>query len=161
VFTIRFSAAEAAFKKQFSDGLLESLEALASGDKGRMLTLVHEHIRACRERGSTADEGCVALNVGPNSVAPRIYDLIKNGAVVTFCDANGNRVRRKTRQGCYARVVVAAEFAPTQQVSADRDLFHRGRNPGLAPSESSSEDSRTEAKSLFVDLAPERHRDDG
>jgi hypothetical protein len=90
----------------------ESLEALTSGDKDRGRVVVLEQIRHWHHYGAIADEVCVALGWGHNSVAPRFTELNDEGLIVKLIDANGKRVRRKTRQGCYAGVYVAAEFAP-------------------------------------------------
>jgi len=87
----------------------EKVEALLSGDKDRLRVLVYEYVRRCRERGATADEACLALDMGHNSIAPRLTEL-KSAKLVELYDAKG-RGRRKTRQGCRAGVVVAAEFA--------------------------------------------------
>lgn len=94
----------------------ESLEALASGDKDRLRAIVLAQIRQRREFGATDDETSKALGLLHNSVAPRRTELEDAGLVVKLFSKNGQRVRRKTRQGCYAGVYVAVEFAPPQQI---------------------------------------------
>ena len=115
----------------------ESIEALNSGDKAHSRATVLALVRSCREHGATADEAEYKLGLRSNSVAPRISELVKAGLLVELHDGNGERVRRLTRDKCFARVVVAPEFAP---------------NP-----------SRPESRSFpeFGDLAPQRWRDDG
>jgi hypothetical protein len=89
----------------------ESLEAKSSGDKGRLRSVALEYIRQHRERGATADEICAVLDEGHNSIAPRLTELKRSGLITELFDARGRRVRRKTRQGCAAGVVIASEFA--------------------------------------------------
>jgi hypothetical protein len=89
----------------------ESLEALASGDKEGLRAIVLAHIVDCGRRGTTADEACQALGLGHNSIAPRIVLLEKQRLIVKLY-YEGKRVRRKTRLGCWAGVLVAADFAP-------------------------------------------------
>jgi hypothetical protein len=110
----------------------ESLEALASGDKSRMLAIVLAHIRRCGRHGTIADEACAALDLGPNSVAPRLTELEDAGLVVRLRDHNGQRVRRETRQGCQAAVYVAVEFAalPPIQPSLFSNLTPWWRDDG-------------------------------
>lgn len=55
--------------------------------------------------GLTADELALAWNCELGHVAPRVTELKVNARLVETA------VRRKTRTGCYARVVVAAKFA--------------------------------------------------
>jgi hypothetical protein len=89
----------------------ESLDAKCSGDKDRLRITAHAYIRRCRENGATADEICAALEMGHNSIAPRVTELKSQGLITELCDRTGNRVRRKTRQGCAAGVMIAVEFA--------------------------------------------------
>jgi len=89
----------------------ESLEAHACGDKERLRRVALERIRDCREYGATADELCAALGMVHNSIAPRVSELKSRKLIIELYDFNGQRVRRKTRQGCAAGVLIASEFA--------------------------------------------------
>jgi hypothetical protein len=112
----------------------ESSEARLAGDKDRLRTTALAYIRRCHENGATADEICAALEMGHNSIAPRVTELKSQALITELCDRTGNRVRRKTRQGCAAGVVIAVEFAR--------------HNP------------RAGTVSLFGDLSPERRYPD-
>jgi DNA-binding transcriptional ArsR family regulator len=106
----------------------ESAAALLSGDKNQLRVIVADRIRGCREQGAIADEICAALELGHNSITPRITELKEAGNVVELYDRNGKRVRRKTRQGCMAGVVVAVDFAPAgaqQFLPLERHEEHR------------------------------------
>jgi hypothetical protein len=92
----------------------ESREARASGDKDGLREAVLGFIRQCGLRGSTADELAAGLDLIANSVAPRVTELRQRGLVTALIDAAGNPVRRRTRQGCGAGVVVAVEFCRQQ-----------------------------------------------
>jgi hypothetical protein len=94
---------------------LESLDALASGDKDRLRAVVFAYIHQRREVGATDDETSQALGLVHNSVAPRRTELEDAGLVVKLFSDDGQRVRRKTRAGCNAGVYVAAEFALSRQ----------------------------------------------
>jgi hypothetical protein len=89
----------------------ESLEARLAGAKDQLRSVALGYIRRYQERGATADEICAALNLGHNSIAPRLTELKRCGLITELFDANGKRVRRQTRQGCAAGVVIASEFA--------------------------------------------------
>ena len=110
----------------------ESLKAKLAGDKDRLPTLALAHIRRCRESGATADEICAALELGHNSIAPRVTELKSQGLITELCDRTGHRVRRRTRQGCAAGVVIAVEFARHNQQVGTVSLFgnHAERYPG-------------------------------
>jgi len=101
----------------------ESLEARLSGDKDRLRTTALAYIRRCRENGATADEICAALEMGHNSIAPRVTELKSQALITELCDRTGKRVRRKTRQGCAAGVVIAVEFARHNQQVVTVSLF--------------------------------------
>jgi B-block binding subunit of TFIIIC len=92
------------------NGNAESLTAYNSHDREVMRRRVLEFIRAQREVGVTADEVCVAFSLPHNSIAPRITELRELGLVVAQTIA-GCRVRRETRSGCLAAVVVTKEFS--------------------------------------------------
>jgi hypothetical protein len=98
---------------------LESLEAMRFGEKDRLRAVALAYIRHRRELGATADECCASLNLGHNSIAPRIVELKQSRLVVELFNANGKRIRRQTRAGCAAGVVVAAEFAPSKAPAVD------------------------------------------
>ncbi len=158
---------------------LESLEALVSGDKDRLCAVVHAHIRKCRGDGTTDDAMSEALDLPHNSVAPRRNELEDAGLVTKLFDSNGQRVRRKTRQGCFAGVYVVTEFAPVTSVAHESTMVHvppsappsistprpaRADYSGdldAATSQSQPIDARADIEFSFSDLAPERHRDDG
>jgi hypothetical protein len=89
----------------------ESLEAHAYGNKERLRRVALERIRDCGERGATADELCAALGMVHNSIAPRVSELKSKKLITELYDVQGHRVRRKTRQGCAAGVLVASEYA--------------------------------------------------
>lgn len=78
-----------------------------------------EYIRRCGSRGATADEIVAALRLYHNSIAPRLTELKSEGLITELYDRAGNRVRRRTRLGCAAGVVVAVEQMPP----ANRSLF--------------------------------------
>lgn len=100
----------------------ESLEARHSGDKQHLRGMALAYIRRCREGGATADEICDALGMTHNSIVPRVTELRAQGFVTDLFHRDGKRVRRETRQGCAAGVVVALEFA--QQIpQVNRSLF--------------------------------------
>ena len=101
----------------------ESLEALAAHDKERLRETTLAYIRRHAEKGATADEVCAALEMPHNSIAPRVTELKAQGLIVELYDRANRRVRRKTRQGCAAGVVIAAEFANTVQKPVTRSLF--------------------------------------
>ena len=105
----------------------ESLEAFAARDRRCLRAATLEHISRRGAQGATADEICAAFDLGHNSVAPRITELKAESLIVELFEQSGRRVRRKTRQGHAAGVVIAREFA------------------NMDPSKSS----------LFGDLAPE------
>lgn len=93
----------------------ESLEALQSGDKDRLRKIVAEFLRDCKELGTIVDEAARALDLDPRSIAPRFTELLDNGEAVWLTDQSGSKIRRKTRLGCFAGVIVAREFAPVHQ----------------------------------------------
>jgi hypothetical protein len=92
----------------------ESREAMRFGEKDRLRAVALEYIRRSGELGATADECCASLNLCHNSVAPRIVELKQSRLIVELYNASGKRVRRQTRAGCAAGVVVAVEFAPSK-----------------------------------------------
>lgn len=63
----------------------------------------------CGELGFIADELAAAWNCSHNHVAPRISELLRVG-----CLRPTGRTRR-TRAGCLARVLVAAQFVARSQ----------------------------------------------
>jgi hypothetical protein len=101
----------------------ESSEARLAGDKDRLRTTALAYIRRCRENGATADEICAALEVGHNSIAPRVTELKSQGLITELCDRTGHRLRRKTRQGCAAGVMIAVEFARHNPRAGTVSLF--------------------------------------
>ena len=129
----------------------ESLEALASGDKDQLRERVHTYFRERREVGCIDDEIAEELGLGHNSVAPRRNELEDAGLVTKLFDSNGQRVRRKTRQGCSAGVYVAVEFAPRTMAAHKLAMVHEPPAPT----------SSAPAETLFGDVAPETHRDFG
>jgi hypothetical protein len=92
----------------------ESRQALRSGDKDRLRAVALAYICQRRDQGATADECCAFLDLVHNSVAPRLTELKAQGLVLELYDSRGKRVRRLTRQGCAAGVLIAAEFAPSK-----------------------------------------------
>jgi hypothetical protein len=92
----------------------ESLEAFEQCDVSRMRGIVLEYLREQRTYGSTADEACIGLNLGTNSVAPRLHELERSGLLVRPQGDTGRHIRRMTRQGRPAAVYVAIEYAPAQ-----------------------------------------------
>jgi DNA-binding transcriptional ArsR family regulator len=125
----------------------ESLEALASCDRDQLRERVHTYFRQRREVGCIDDEISQELGLGHNSVAPRRNELEDAGLVTKLFDSNGQRVRRKTRQGCFAGVYIAVEFAPYPTNSCT--MVHEppiSRLPTPA--------SRVANKSLFGEVAP-------
>ena len=101
----------------------ESLEAKASGDKDRLRAMALAYIRQRGKLGATADECCTSLNLCHNSIAPRIVELKQSRLIVELYDPSGKRVRRQTRAGCAAGVVIAWEFAAPKWPPAPRPLF--------------------------------------
>ena len=113
---------------------LESLEALTSGDKVRMQSLVFQCIDACRERGAIVDEVSAALGADVRQVAPRVHELWKTGLLLKVIDADGEPVRRETRFGCFARVYICSEFArPRSDSISAPDQPPRLRGVALEP----------------------------
>jgi DNA-binding transcriptional ArsR family regulator len=100
----------------------ESQAARCSGDKHDLRARSLAYIRQRRENGATADEVCAALGMGHNSIAPRLTELRAQGLITDLFERTGKRIRRKTRQGCAASVVVAMEFAE-QSPQVNRSLF--------------------------------------
>lgn len=93
------------------------------GEKDRLRTVALAYIRRQQEQGATADEICADLNLGHNSIAPRIVELKRSGLVVELFDVSDKRVRRKTRAGCVAGVVIASEFADPKRPPVAQPLF--------------------------------------
>jgi hypothetical protein len=93
------------------------------GGKDRLRVIALEYIRRCREQGATADEICAALNLGHNSIAPRLTELKQAGLIVELYHCAGKRLRRQTRAGCAAGVVIASEFADPKRPPVARPLF--------------------------------------
>ena len=89
----------------------ESIAALRSGNKEKLRELTLEYIRDRGSFGATADEICEGLGLLHNSISPRVVELEQSGAIERLTDADGKRVKRKTRQGCNAGVMIAAEYA--------------------------------------------------
>lgn len=67
---------------------------------------VYELARSRDLYGVTADEAAAFYDVGHNTVAPRISELQEEGWLYKTKD------RRKTRSGCWARVLVAKAGRP-------------------------------------------------
>ena len=130
---------------------VESLGALASGDKDHLRAVVHAYIRKSRYEGTTDDAMSEALGLPHHSVAPRRTGLEDDGLVSKLFDSDGQRVRRKTRSGCWAGVYVALEFAPRTSAAPKPTMVHEP--PALIAS--------APTETLFGDLAPEDHRDFG
>lgn len=65
---------------------------------------VYEHIQSCGVRGATNWEIAQAFGVEQSSVSPRVTELLVAGLVID------SKLRRPTRSGSEARVVIAAEF---------------------------------------------------
>jgi hypothetical protein len=101
----------------------ESLAARLSGNKAHLRAVALRYIQQCREKGATADEICAALKLTHNSIAPRVTELKSRRLITELCDRTGKRIRRKTRQGCAAGVVVALEFSPQNPRPASNLLF--------------------------------------
>ena len=114
----------------------ESLEALAAGDKEARRWEVYRHFCCCPEHGATTDKIAVAIGLMPNQISGRLGELVDAGLITPLRAANGKKVRRRTRTGCWAAVCVATQFSPRE-----------AREPEL----------------LFPDPEPRemRHRDDG
>lgn len=85
----------------------ESREAKSAGDKNRLREMALRSVRLCGKRGATADEIAAELQLGHNSVAPRLTELKAHGLLNELLDSRGHRVRRRTRQGCFAGVLTA------------------------------------------------------
>lgn len=74
--------------------------------KYRVRAQVLEWIRSRGSEGATADEVAAHFECSPNHTAPRISELKVLGELVDARDDQGQLVRRKTRGGCWARVLV-------------------------------------------------------
>jgi hypothetical protein len=137
----------------------ESLEAFAAGDKERMRARVLAYFRGRGERGATDDEISKDFEVPHNSVAPRRTRLEDEGLIVKLLDSDGQRVRRKTRQGCYAGVYVAAEFAtsPPAYPQIDPRANHQPTIVHESPCSTPRLDQSAGTDRLFPDDAPRRH----
>ncbi len=130
----------------------ESLEAFASGDKDQLCERVHAYFRQRREVGCIDDEISKEFGLGHNSIAPRRNELEAAGLVTKLFYSNGQRVRRKTRQGCFAGVYVAVEFAPYHTNSST--MVHTPPN-----SRESGVDKRVANESLFGELGKPAYPD--
>jgi len=101
----------------------ESQAARHSGDKHDLRARSLAYIQQRRESGATADEVCAALGLTHNSIAPRVTELRAQGLITELFDRTGKRIRRKTRQGCAAGVVLAVEFARHNPRAGTASLF--------------------------------------
>ena len=72
----------------------------------RVREQVYAYIAGCGDRGATVDEIVAAWGCSPNRVAPRVTELRRDGRVVVLKRWDGSTVRRKTRQGKGAAVLV-------------------------------------------------------
>lgn len=84
----------------------ESEEANASVNKAKWQKKVYDLALSFGVRGVTADEVAAYFDVPHNTVAPRISELQKEGWLFK------TKERRRTRAGCFARVMLARPGRP-------------------------------------------------
>jgi hypothetical protein len=84
----------------------ESEAANLIPDKALWQRKVYDLAQSLGIYGITADEAAAHFNVGHNTVAPRISELQEEGWLFK------TKERRKTRSGCWARVLLARPGRP-------------------------------------------------
>lgn len=93
----------------------ESIKA----DKARILRDVINHVTACGATGATCDEIELALFLSHQTASARCTEAVARGLLVR------TQIRRETRSGRKAAVLMAPQFAPQTTNGAVRPVSER------------------------------------
>jgi predicted transcriptional regulator len=113
--------------ENYHGGNPESYEANEATAKERDRSKIYLALLEAAEKGQTCDELEICLAMAHQTASARCSELLREGVVVRARDGKGERLRRLTRQGCWASVLILARFAPASSWyfngSAQGELF--------------------------------------
>jgi hypothetical protein len=109
--------------KNYHRGNQESYEASDATRKERDRRRIRAALEGARENGATCDELEVLLTLAHQTASARCSELLKDDVVRRKRDSNGKKIRRLTRRGCWAAVLILKEFVPRFEQNGQGTLF--------------------------------------
>lgn len=96
--------------ENYHGGNPESYEANEATSKFRDQQRIKATLLAIGPDGATCDELEDALALPHQTASARCSELLRDGAIWRKRDAQGRKIRRITRHGCWASVLISKEF---------------------------------------------------
>jgi hypothetical protein len=96
--------------ENYHGGNEESYGANAHTNKHRDQQRILEALLPLAEHGATCDELEVILDMAHQTASARCSELLRSDMVCRKLDQDGKKVRRNTRNGCLASVLVLPRF---------------------------------------------------